>query len=118
MTTRLFCAGSLLILSGLVSPVAGDDFRVETEIFVGREKEPAVENVTIFAGGRVYDFLIPAVEEGEKAEIREITVFDPERGVVDLLDVKRKLRTTVTTDQMLRFTSSIILSGPNLTAPR
>ena len=48
-----------IALGGLLAPVGlADDFRIETEIFIGNEEKPAVENLTLFYDGRVYDFLL------------------------------------------------------------
>lgn len=68
------------------------DFRMESEIFVGRDKEPAVENLTIFVGGRVYDFLL--------TRPLEITVFDPKRQHFDLLDVERSIKASISMEQV------------------
>ena len=42
---------------------AAEDFRVDTEVFNGDEKEPFAESLTLFAGGRVYDFLLNEPQE-------------------------------------------------------
>jgi hypothetical protein len=69
------------------------DFRVETDVFVGSEKEPVCENLTLFSGGQVYDFLLT----GSK----EITIYDPGRGQFKLLDTERKLKSSISTQQLL-----------------
>ncbi|MCU0875712.1 MAG: hypothetical protein MUE50_25550, partial [Pirellulaceae bacterium] len=37
-------------------PAMGEDFRIETDVFLGAEKEPVAQSVTLFSGGLVYDF--------------------------------------------------------------
>ena len=69
------------------------DFRVETDVFIGTEKDPFVENLTLFSGGQVYDFLLSGS--------REITIYDPLRGQFKLLDTERKLRSNISTQQLL-----------------
>jgi hypothetical protein len=69
------------------------DFRVETDVFIGAEKKPAVENLTLFSGGQVYDFLL----SGSK----EITIYDPARGQFKLLDTERELRSAISTQLLL-----------------
>lgn len=69
------------------------DFRVETDVFIGTEKKPAVENLTLFSDGEVYDFLL----SGSK----EITIYDPVRGQFKLLDTERKLRSAISTQLLL-----------------
>jgi len=82
------------------------DFRVETDLFIGTEKDPVGENLTLFAGGQVYDFLL----SGSK----EITIYDPARGQFKLLDTKRKLRSDISTQLLLEkveATESLIAKG-------
>jgi len=75
------------------------DFRVETDLFIGTEKDPVGENLTLFSGGRVYDFLL----SGSK----EITIYDPARGQFMLLDTERKLRSDVSTQLLLEKVEKI-----------
>ncbi len=78
------------------APAAAEDFRIDTEMFVGSEKEPSVETLTIFANGQIYDFLLT-----KPAEFNEFTVFEPRRGILTLLDVKRQVRASMTTQELL-----------------
>jgi hypothetical protein len=71
------------------------DFRVETDVFIGKEKKPVVENLTLFADGQVYDFLL----SGSK----EITIYDPARGQLKLLDTEQKIRSTISTQLLLEI---------------
>jgi hypothetical protein len=91
MCLRLLVGGVLLVLA----PVArGQEFRVDTEVFLGDEKTPAVEALTIFVDGRVYDFLLSQ---------QEILVFDPPRGQFVLLDEGRQVKATVLTQDLMKF---------------
>lgn len=78
---------------------AADAFRVETEIFIGDESEPVVEYLTLFADRVVYDFRVTKPEE--------ITVYDPDRGRIVLLAPDRKWKTTISHEEILRFTSAL-----------
>ena len=73
---------------------AGQEFRIDTEIFVGKAKEPA-ETLTLFSSGLVYDFLL--------TEPQEVTLFDPLRGRFTLLDPGRKLRCGLATQEVLNY---------------
>lgn len=73
----------------------GEDFRIDSEVFAGEEKEPIAETLTIFSDGLVYDFIL----NGEK----EITIFDPQRGRFSIIDVQRKLRTSVRTQDLMDY---------------
>jgi hypothetical protein len=79
------------------------DFRVKTEVYVGDQKEPVAESLTLFSGSVVYDFLLTGPEE--------ITVLDTKRGRFLVLDPARRVRTTVTTDQLRRFAAAIKTYG-------
>jgi hypothetical protein len=83
------------ILAELSAIAGGQDFRVDTEVFFGQEKQPAVEALTIFSDGRVYDFLLSQ---------QEIVVFDPPRGQFTLLDETRRVKATVTTQDLMEVT--------------
>lgn len=84
-----------LLLLGLPALAEGQDFRVDTEVFEAQEKEPQVEALTIFADGRVYDFLLAQ---------HEIAVFDTPRGQFTLLDEARRVKATITTQDLMGFT--------------
>jgi hypothetical protein len=78
-----------------VAVAGAQDFRVDTEVFFGTEKEP-VEALTVFTKGRVYDFLL--------AEPREITVYDPINGKFTLLNEARQVQASITTQELMAFT--------------
>ncbi|MFN0020066.1 MAG: hypothetical protein ACKVP0_17540 [Pirellulaceae bacterium] len=71
------------------------DFRVETDVFIGNDKEPVAENLTLFSDGQVYDFVLSGS--------REITIYDPARGQFKLLDTERKLKSSVSTQNLLEL---------------
>jgi hypothetical protein len=77
---------------------AADDFRIESKIFVGNAIAPSSENLTLFRGGQVYDFL---------TKPSETTVFDKPRGRVILLDPARKVRTEIKADKLLAFSEEL-----------
>src|SRR6187397_1879507 len=83
------------ILSGISAIGNGQDFRVDTEVFYDQEKEPAVEALTIFSDGRVYDFL---------RSQQEMVVFDPARGQFILLDESRRIKAIVRTQDLMEVT--------------
>ena len=75
----------------LIAPALADDFHVENKMYYPskHEKHPKpVETTTLFASGRVYDFM--------KAP-DETVVFDPGRDLVVLLDPNRQMKTQITT---------------------
>ncbi|WP_254512521.1 hypothetical protein [Anatilimnocola floriformis] len=77
----------------------GEDFRVDTEVFRGNSKEPIAEILTIFQSGNVYDFQL--------AGPQEITIFEPRRGVVTLLNVEHKKKAVVETLELINAAISM-----------
>jgi hypothetical protein len=90
----------LPLAAGFLVPceVAADDFRIESKIFVGKEIVATSENLTLFRGGQVYDFL---------TKPSETTVFDKPRGRVILLDPARKVRTEIKSDRLIAFSEEL-----------
>jgi hypothetical protein len=100
-TSRLAC----LLLGGFAACLAtsaawtdaaqAQDFRIDTEVFIGAEKEPAAETLTLFASGLVYDFLLGTEEE--------ITLLDTQRGRLTLIDPVRKVKAGLATQDVLDY---------------
>lgn len=92
----------LLAVAGLlpISPSQGlaENFRVENEIYIGKETEPQSKSTTIFYEGLVYDFL-------EKPQ--ETTVLDLARKRFVLLDPASQQRTEVSTVEILALTEKL-----------
>ncbi len=86
---------SLGILMSFAATAPGQDFRVDTEVFAGEEKQPINETLTIFSGGRVYDILL--------GSSNEIAIFDPAHGRFTLLDPARKLQCTIANQELLDY---------------
>lgn len=61
-------------------------FRVETDLFLGSESKPFHQTVTLFSGGVAYDF---------PRDDSVVTMVDPKRGRIVLLDVGRQKQTEV-----------------------
>lgn len=82
-----------MILALVATAALADDFRIETEVFFGEEEKPISRSTTLFQGGVVYDFL---------AEPKHIAVFRKRggEGRFILLDVNRRVRTELSTDQL------------------
>jgi len=91
---RLVCLAAVLVGSPTMAPA--QEFRVDTELFENQDKEPFLEQLTVFAAdGVIYDFRL--------TEPRETTVFDSRNGRFTLLDESRRAKATVTTQELLQF---------------
>ena len=83
---------SVLTLSGLVG--SAGDFRVETDILYGAEKVPSVQYLTLFQDNTVYDY--------RETSPKEITMYEILRNRIVLLDETRKVKVTLTAEQLVR----------------
>ena len=91
---NLLTVVSMFALIASATTVArGEDFRIDTDIFIGSSKTPAAEVLTVFHSGNVYDFQLSGSEE--------ITMFEPRRGLLTVIDPKKKQRTTLETIDLL-----------------
>lgn len=82
-----------LVLALSMTGSASEGFRIDTDIFKGQEKTPIIETQTMFVDGQVYDFLL--------TKPVEITIYDASRGQITLLDVDQRIKTVVTTSEIL-----------------
>lgn len=81
-----------LLASGML--VAGEDFRIDNEVYSGGRKVADSRTTTIFAEGLVCDYL---------DEPAEVIVLDQQGGRFVLLDPTRQLRAELTTAEVLAF---------------
>jgi hypothetical protein len=91
-------AGLLLACGALTGAARGEDFRIESKVYAGKDKQPVSQSTTLFRAGIVYDYL---------AEPPRVAVFDKARGRFILLDTQRRLKTEVKTDEVTAFTKGL-----------
>ncbi|MCB9936848.1 MAG: hypothetical protein H6823_01265 [Planctomycetaceae bacterium] len=84
-------------------PLVAQDFRVDTDVYLGNEEETYSEHLTLFRGTVVYDFAVKGPDE--------ITILNLQTGEISLLDVKRKIRADLTTKELLEFSARIKAIG-------
>jgi len=96
---------SLLLMELSQLPCLGQDFRVESDIYVNGDKEPLIEQLTLFQGELAYDFNLKG--PGQK----EITILDLEHGKIVLLDAQRRKKTDIRTAGLLDFCAQIKTIG-------
>jgi hypothetical protein len=105
MRNVLLLAAALLVTSPIACrmPAQAEEFRVQTQVFAEDETSPVSESLTLFRGGVVYDFLLTGPEQ--------IAIFKTSagenRGRFILLDVDRRLRTELTTEDVLGFLTDL-----------
>ena len=97
---RYRCLGVVWVLAGLAAAVlcpgnvVGEDFCVENQVFVGGEREPRSQSVTIFYQGTIYDFL---------DDPAEIVVLSDDGHKFVLLDPARRVRAEVSDETVESF---------------
>ena len=104
------CVTRIVLLVGLAvaaggTAARGEEFRLESWVYRGKEKAPVSESLTLFQRGVVYDFALP--------DLNEITIFDSDRAKFVMLDCERRVKTTLTTVELLEFVSNL-KSDPKL----
>ncbi len=83
-------------------PVATEpssNFRVTTTIYSGNDKEASAEHLILFSDSLVYD--LPQLDD------TIVSVFDPQRGRVILLNRATQVRTTISTDDLMKLTAQL-----------
>jgi hypothetical protein len=98
-----YAAGLVLALCGVGK---GEDFRVDTRVFQGRDELPHATNTTIFRNGQVYDI---------QTESRELTIYAPRLQRIILLSPKHKQKTELSTEQLERFCAQLKERGTKAT---
>lgn len=92
---RIAFAVGMLITAAVAASATAEGFRIETKIFVGKDKEPTSTTTTLFMNGVVYDFL---------SSPEQIAVFSQPRGNKPgrfiLLDPERGVRTEFSTEKL------------------
>lgn len=91
LVSRVLALGVLLAAA---QPAAGEDFRLDNEVYSGDRKVADSRSTTIFADGLVYDFLDQPAES---------IVLDLVGGRFALLDPTRRVRAELTTADVLAF---------------
>jgi hypothetical protein len=91
-------APAIVLLIGLCGRAGADDFRIETKVYAGKDAEPISEDLTLFRGEQVYDFL---------SRPREVTVFDKPRSRVMLLDPVRRVKAEIRMERIMAFSDEL-----------
>jgi hypothetical protein len=88
MLSMTLCAASTL---------SAQDFAIRTQIFQDGKSRPLAENLTIFRGDKIYDFLL--------VEPSTVTTFDITQRSFVLANPQLAQQTVVAADELIRFAS-------------
>ena len=95
----------LAFLSTTAVPTAiGQDFRIETGVFRGDSDEPISENLTLFSGNLIFDFMLPT--DGQRFP-EEIVVFQSRERKFVLLDTSRQVKTIIIEGEVLKILAAM-----------
>ena len=97
LTPAIRLAAWVLVWAAAGSAFAAE-FRIESRIYQGKEKQPVSRSLTLFHAGVIYDYL---------DEPKRVAVLDPKGGRFILLDPQRKLRAEVKNTDVRRFTDGL-----------
>lgn len=100
--------GFVLMSCILQGNTDAQDFRVESQVFVGGANTPASENLTLYQSGMAYDFQMDIDAPGSPLEI---VIYDSREKQLILLDLQRKLRTDIPDFELLKMLESLRASG-------
>ena len=81
-----FC---FLLLLAMPTLLSAQNFRIETDLYIGESTKASSRNVTIFSDLLVYDFLM---SDAVEATPIQIAIFDRTEKKFILLDTEKKVR--------------------------
>ncbi|MDG2182124.1 MAG: hypothetical protein P8L78_10555 [Mariniblastus sp.] len=94
----------LLAISCLVTPqcknsnLLGQDFRIDSQVYVDGMRSPVSENITLFASGIIYDFQLS--DNGE-IETEETVIFDSRQKTFTLLNHAKQTKLDLSDLQLI-----------------
>ena len=83
---------------------AGQEFRIESQVYSADETEPVSRSVTLFTSKLVCDFLMDDQADPKPVEI---VIFDIRQGQLALLDPQREVQVTVPDVQLIKLTEGL-----------
>lgn len=92
---------TMLLITGLSQPSWAQQFRIETQIYIGAEAETASENTTLFAGGLVFDV------QQKGGQTHEVAILDPQHRKIILLDRFRQVKLELDEIQLIKMADSL-----------
>ena len=91
---------SLIFLFAMTPLLSAQDFRIETELYVGDANKSSSRNVTVFSDSLVYDFLMSDTAASQPIQI---TVFDRTEKKFILIDMQQKVRLELERTQLIKL---------------
>ena len=96
-----FWAFVLVVVFGWTASVSvAQEFRIDTDIYVGKQTKPVAHTVTLFDGEMIYDFKL---SEDPNVDVTEVVIFNGRTREFILLDPSRKIQLTIQQSQLLEI---------------
>ena len=98
--TGFLILGHLMVTCYLTA----QDFRIETEVFRGNSSEPISENLTLFSGNLILDFMLPT----DRTRFPdEIVIYQSREKQFVLLDTRRQIKTEILEGEVLKILAAL-----------
>ena len=92
---------ALLITLFVSDAVVAQQFKIESQIYVGGEDQPSSSNVTMFSDGLVFDF------QSKGTQSHEVTILQPKQHRTILLDRLRQMKLVLDDVQLIKMADAL-----------
>ena len=93
LTGALVCiVGGTAVYGALVPRSSKQEFRIESYVYRAGENRPVSENLTLFSGDRIFDFML---KPDETRFPQEIAVYESDKKQFVLLDTSRRIKVEI-----------------------
>lgn len=97
-------AGFILAGTSATTTLIGQEFRIETEVYSGEASEPISENLTLFSGNLIFDFMLPT--DGARFP-EEVVIYQSREKQFVLLDTSRQIKTLLIEGELLKILAAL-----------
>lgn len=98
----LILTATVLLLAFFVSGAAvAQQFKIESQIYVGDQDQPSSSNVTMFSDGLVFDF------QTKGTQSHEVTILQPKQHQTILLDRLRRMKLVLDDVQLIKMADAL-----------
>ena len=94
-------AFALLIVFGCCDYANGQQFKIESQIYINGEDQPSSSNTTMFSDGLVFDF------QTKGTQSHEVTILQPKQHQVILLDRLRRMKLVLDDVQLIKMADAL-----------
>lgn len=95
---------TVLLTWSVTGQLLANDFRIETQIYLGADQQPVSQNLTLFTGGMVYDF---EMSNDAKPKPLEIVIYNSHDKAFVLIDMERGIRLELSQLQLIKMVEGL-----------